>query len=78
VVTEAAFGLARSTLMTTVAEGVETDEQRSWLADHGCDILQGFLLGHPVAPDQVFAASVPESLGDAAPDLACTVDGVAG
>lgn len=30
-----------------VAEGVETAEQRTFLAGMDCDVLQGFLLGHP-------------------------------
>jgi EAL domain-containing protein (putative c-di-GMP-specific phosphodiesterase class I) len=33
--------------MSIVAEGVETQEQLSFLADEGCDSVQGFLLGKP-------------------------------
>jgi len=32
-----------------VAEGVETAEQRDWLAAHGCQRLQGFLFSKPTA-----------------------------
>lgn len=31
-----------------VAEGIETAEQRSFLAAMNCDVLQGYLLGHPL------------------------------
>ncbi len=31
-----------------VAEGIETPEQRSFLASMNCDVLQGYLLGHPL------------------------------
>ncbi len=41
--------LARQFELTVVAEGVETDNQRRFLADLGCDILQGFLFARPMA-----------------------------
>ncbi len=31
-----------------VAEGIETPEQRSLLAGMNCDVMQGYLLGHPL------------------------------
>jgi diguanylate cyclase (GGDEF)-like protein/PAS domain S-box-containing protein len=34
--------------LTVVAEGVETEVQREYLADHGCDQLQGYLISRPV------------------------------
>ncbi len=34
--------------MSIVAEGVETLEQLEFLADEGCDAVQGFLLGRPL------------------------------
>jgi len=33
--------------LTVIAEGVETPGQHEWLAAHGCDQVQGFLLGRP-------------------------------
>jgi EAL domain-containing protein (putative c-di-GMP-specific phosphodiesterase class I) len=46
------IGLARAFNMNTVAEGVETHEQLSALAEMGCDQLQGYLLSKPVTRDE--------------------------
>lgn len=47
--------IARATLymaqafgLRTVAEGVETHSQLSWLQAHGCNRIQGFLLAYPL------------------------------
>jgi diguanylate cyclase len=47
---EAIIGLARSLGMSTVAEGVESAEQYDILCRLGCDTVQGFLTGRPLAP----------------------------
>jgi diguanylate cyclase (GGDEF)-like protein len=41
--------LGESLDMKVTAEGIETSEQLSFIAQHGCDHVQGFLLGKPVA-----------------------------
>jgi diguanylate cyclase (GGDEF)-like protein len=49
------IGLARSLRLQTVAEGVETEAQRDFLKEAGCDLLQGFLFSRPLPPDELFA-----------------------
>jgi EAL domain-containing protein (putative c-di-GMP-specific phosphodiesterase class I) len=48
--TAAIISMAHSLRMEVVAEGVETDEQLVFLRERGCDMLQGYLLGHPMPP----------------------------
>ncbi|ASI67102.1 diguanylate cyclase [Diaphorobacter nitroreducens] len=48
VVVQTILGMARNLDLEVVAEGVETEEQRSFLALHGCDVYQGYLLAHPM------------------------------
>ena len=55
------IGLAHDLGLKVIAEGVETAEQRDFLADRGCDILQGFLL-HAAMP----AGELPAALAGAA------------
>jgi diguanylate cyclase (GGDEF)-like protein len=47
-VVTAILSLARALGRTAVAEGVETEDQRAFLAQHGCPLAQGYLFGHPV------------------------------
>ena len=54
------IALARSLQLGTVAEGVETQGQRRWLLAHGCDQLQGYLLGRPAAFDEIVALLTAE------------------
>jgi EAL domain-containing protein (putative c-di-GMP-specific phosphodiesterase class I) len=36
-----------------VAEGVENEEQLRFLAQHGCGLIQGYLTGRPMLPDDI-------------------------
>lgn len=52
--------LGSSLNMQITAEGIETDSQLSFIRQHGCDDVQGFLTGRPVKAEQFLAlASVP-------------------
>jgi diguanylate cyclase (GGDEF)-like protein/PAS domain S-box-containing protein len=53
----AVIGLGRGLDVPIVAEGVETEEQLSFLANEACDQVQGFFIGRP-APIQHYAALV--------------------
>jgi len=46
--------------MSIVAEGVETQEQLSFLSEEGCDAVQGYFLGKPLPIGQ-YAALVGRS-----------------
>jgi EAL domain-containing protein (putative c-di-GMP-specific phosphodiesterase class I) len=39
--------------MEVLAEGVETEAQRDFLADSGCQVFQGYLFGKPMSGDDV-------------------------
>ncbi|RTL53492.1 MAG: EAL domain-containing protein [Rhodocyclaceae bacterium] len=44
----AIISMSHSLKLQVVAEGVETAEQRAFLAGNGCDLFQGFLFGRPM------------------------------
>jgi diguanylate cyclase (GGDEF)-like protein/PAS domain S-box-containing protein len=47
-IVRAVIGLCHGLEMSIVAEGVETQEQLSFLADEGCDAVQGYFIGKPL------------------------------
>lgn len=49
----AVLELGRHFSLKVVAEGVENDEQMSFLADHGCDVAQGYFISRPLPGDEL-------------------------
>jgi diguanylate cyclase (GGDEF)-like protein/PAS domain S-box-containing protein len=54
-IVRAVIGLGHGLEMSIVAEGVETQEQLTFLADEGCDAVQGYFLGKPLPIGQYTA-----------------------
>lgn len=52
-VLDAVLNLAKKLNLNTVAEGVETDEQASWLINRGITHMQGYLFGRPMNVSQL-------------------------
>ena len=52
IVVSEAIKLAKNLNMLTVAEGVEIREQVDFLADQGCDMIQGFFYAKPMPPEE--------------------------
>jgi diguanylate cyclase (GGDEF)-like protein/PAS domain S-box-containing protein len=57
-IVQSMLSIAKHLQLRVVAEGVETREQADFLINSGCDCLQGYLFGRPVAIGQ-FLASYP-------------------
>ncbi len=47
------LSLASHLNLSTVAEGVENEEQLQYLAKHGCGLVQGYLTGRPLLPEEI-------------------------
>ena len=51
-IARAIVGLGQSLGLNVIAEGVETEAQRRFLAEHGCHTYQGYLFGRPVRVEE--------------------------
>lgn len=49
IIVEASVRMAKQLGLLVIAEGVETEEQRDFLKNCGCDIVQGFLYSRPIS-----------------------------
>jgi EAL domain-containing protein (putative c-di-GMP-specific phosphodiesterase class I) len=52
-ITKAVIALAKALDLATVAEGVEEEEQLTFLVEEGCDLIQGFLISRPMPADTI-------------------------
>ena len=59
-IVETIISMARSLSLEIVAEGVETDQQLSYLESKGVDMIQGFYYGIPMRPADVEANVFPK------------------
>ncbi len=50
---KAILALAHTLNLVVVAEGVETPEQRAFLAENDCDVMQGFLFSRPRPAEEI-------------------------
>ncbi len=55
-VLDAVLSLARKMSIVTVAEGVETQEQASWLRQHGVNFMQGYWISRPLTLEKLLEA----------------------
>jgi EAL domain-containing protein (putative c-di-GMP-specific phosphodiesterase class I) len=53
VITSSIIALAKQLKLKTIAEGVETEEQKDFVFSHGCDAIQGYYYSPPIPADEI-------------------------
>ena len=53
VITEAIINMVKSLGFESIAEGVEEEQQYNYLHAIGCDVIQGYLFGKPLSPEEL-------------------------
>jgi EAL domain-containing protein (putative c-di-GMP-specific phosphodiesterase class I) len=56
-IVRAILGMASALNLRVVAEGIETQQQATFLAQHRCDCLQGYLFAKPLDVTDLLAAT---------------------
>ena len=63
-IVRAIIALGRSMQLTVIAEGVETLDQQQFLADEGCEQIQGYLVSLPLRAEQFCATFLRTTVSD--------------
>jgi EAL domain-containing protein (putative c-di-GMP-specific phosphodiesterase class I) len=64
----AVLDLAKHLDLSVVAEGVETEEQLTYVESRGCDYVQGYLTGKPMSAHVALAALKEDLYTELLPD----------
>ena len=59
-ITKAIIAMSKSLSLVSIAEGVETEEQKRFVLENGCDLIQGYLYAKPLSSGEIedFAKSM--------------------
>ncbi len=63
-IVRAIIALGRSMQLTVIAEGVENLEQQQFLADEGCEQIQGYIVSLPLPPEEFCATFLRITVSD--------------
>jgi EAL domain-containing protein (putative c-di-GMP-specific phosphodiesterase class I) len=52
-ITQAIIALGKSLKFKIIAEGVETQKQKDFMIENGCDLMQGYFFSKPIPADEI-------------------------